>query len=36
MKRKAHNLTIALCKGKLLEPAMELLSRIGLLSNRVG
>jgi ATP phosphoribosyltransferase len=36
MKGNPRNLTIALCKGKLLEPAMELLSRIGLLSNRIG
>jgi len=36
MTQKAGNLTIALSKGKLLEPAMELLSRIGLLTNRIG
>jgi ATP phosphoribosyltransferase len=36
MKAGTRNLSIALSKGKLLEPAMELLSRIGLLSNRIG
>ena len=36
MKGNPRTLTIALCKGKLLEPAMELLSRIGLLTNRIG
>ena len=36
MKGSARNLSIALSKGKLLEPAMELLSRIGLFSQRIG
>ena len=36
MKESARNLSIALSKGKLLEPAMELLSRIGLFSQRIG
>ena len=33
--RKASTLTIALSKGKLFEPAMELLVRVGLISRKI-
>ncbi|HEY3197502.1 MAG TPA: ATP phosphoribosyltransferase [Nitrospirales bacterium] len=35
MTKGAGNLTIALSKGKLLDPALELLTRAGLLSKRI-
>jgi len=35
MRQKASTLTIALSKGKLFEPAMELLARVGLISRKI-
>jgi len=35
MTQKAGNLTIALSKGKLLDPALDLLVRVGLLSKKI-
>ena len=35
MTQRSGNLTIALSKGKLLEPALELLARVGLLSKKI-
>jgi ATP phosphoribosyltransferase len=35
MTQKAGNLTIALSKGKLLDPALDLLTRAGLLSKKI-
>jgi ATP phosphoribosyltransferase len=35
MRQTSGNLTIALSKGKLLEPALELLARVGLLSKKI-
>ena len=35
MRQRASTLTIALSKGKLFEPAMELLARVGLISRKI-
>jgi ATP phosphoribosyltransferase len=35
MTQRSGNLTIALSKGKLLDPALELLARVGLLSKKI-
>ncbi len=35
MRHRASTLTIALSKGKLFEPAMELLARVGLISRKI-
>jgi ATP phosphoribosyltransferase len=35
MRQKASTLTIALSKGKLFEPAMDLLARVGLISRKI-
>ena len=35
MRQKASTLAIALSKGKLFEPAMELLARVGLISRKI-
>lgn len=35
MRQRASTLTIALSKGKLFEPAMELLARVGLISKKI-
>ena len=35
MRQRASSLTIALSKGKLFEPAMDLLARVGLISRKI-
>ena len=35
MRQRASTLTIALSKGKLFDPAMELLARVGLISRKI-
>ena len=35
MRQRASTLTIALSKGKLFEPAMDLLARVGLISRKI-